>query len=49
MLTTFKKDTLIGYHECVKSERYGDWRPKQEEETTVKVDTVTADTILDGK
>ena len=26
MLTTFKKDTLTGYHECVESDRYGDWR-----------------------
>ena len=25
MLTTFKKDTLTGYHECVESDRYGDW------------------------
>lgn len=38
----------IGYY-FDEYERYGDWRPKQEEEASVKVDTVTADTILDGK
>ena len=26
MLTTFKKDVLTGYHDCVKSNYYGDWR-----------------------
>ena len=26
MLTTFKKDTLTGYHDCIKNDRYGDWR-----------------------
>tara|TARA_A100000164_G_C21654585_1_gene651939 strand:+ start:377 stop:790 length:414 start_codon:yes stop_codon:yes gene_type:complete len=26
MLTTFKKDILKGYHDCVKSNYYGDWR-----------------------
>ena len=26
MLTTFNKDTLTGYHDCIKNDRYGDWR-----------------------
>ena len=26
MLTTFKQDILTGYHDCVKSNHYGDWR-----------------------
>ena len=26
MLTKFKKDSLTGYHDCIKNERYGDWR-----------------------
>ena len=26
MLTTFKKDILTGYHDCIKNDRYGDWR-----------------------
>ena len=26
MLPTFKKDTLTGYHDCIKNYRYGDWR-----------------------
>ena len=26
MLTRFKKDILTGYHDCIKNDRYGDWR-----------------------